>query len=197
MNPIPRGLDPTLLAEVAVSVRVATVFRLYEHRQQWYDWSGDNMPTNTDIGIHPTLGRAEDQAERLRKSGSSFGIDELPCVVVITRSSALILGELFTNHPFRRVESAIDSMCGIRVSDLYEATRTVKNRFCPIWLKSTALEPLRSEFFSRSSSAGRGQNSLAWSLKPKDFDLSHIHAVASRIEARIAHNAVQASNGVP
>jgi hypothetical protein len=185
---IPRSAYLASLDEVAEAAHLATVYLLYEQRQEWYDWNGNNMATDSSIGVLPSLTEAEVGAERRRKQGSRFCIDEVPCIAVRGNKSTLILGEVRAACPLRAVEESALALGGARLWDCDRATAGVRRRIRYVIPAAVSMQPIAEVFMRRVSSSGRGGHGLAWSLRPQSIDVSCLQRIAARIDEVISYN---------
>jgi hypothetical protein len=188
MHAVPYAVYTECLAEVAAAARLVTVYLLYEQRQEWYDWNGSNVATNSSVGVHASLDQAEHHAERSRKQGSMFCIDEVPCLAIDGTASVLLLGEVRTEQPFRTIADLVVPMPDAKLAAFDEATRGVRNRLRYLFRNAASLQPLKQALVSRSSSPGRGGNGLGWSLRPRQMDTSHLVRMQSQVNRLIAYN---------
>jgi hypothetical protein len=150
--------------EVVESVDIAKGFHLYERRNEWVNWNGDtSLVSRSGCAVKLTLSDAEQSAEKWRMQGTKFFIDEVPILLVKSRSGALILTELFSDRPMWWYLSKMPSIGHVKtIGSLMNALPQTQ------WgIQSLAVGPLSitapdGTYFSRASSPGKGKNYMAW-----------------------------------
>lgn len=173
----------TLKPENIISVECAKGFHLYKRRNEWINWDGDTSLVRRSFKeVKTSLHEAKACAERLRKPGTKFFIDELPIVVVRGERTCLIISELFTDSPLSHyIENAPRLKKGSSLWQLQDAIISRKWTVCINDSSNADFCPSDGSFFSRKSSPGGAGNSLAWSLTERKINTQGIRSLVNSI----------------
>lgn len=184
--------DGRCLSDVAVSAQLSKGFHLYFHlykkRNEWVDWDGFNMRVKRSEALLPSLGQAELAAEESPIQGSSFFIEEFPYIAIRSKSAVLVVSEVYTDKPLQRAPQTTPTIAGGTLQDFARVVSECEHKVRLLWPGSVKTEPAEEPYYQRSSSPGKGANSLGWKLNARSLDTSFIEAVLVRIQARIANS---------
>jgi len=159
------------------SVTLVKGFHLYKRRNEWVNWDGDtSLVRRSHKEYRLILSDAEQAAEKMRKPGTKFFIDEFPVVCVRGDSRMVLISELFTDSPLIRYASNPPNFMDVTsLGDIESSLQTLK------WsvlsnhnVANTILTSDDGRYFSRESSPGKGMNSLVWNLTFRKIDKTGI-----------------------
>ena len=177
--------EERILSERIISAEVIKVFHLYKRRNEWLNWDGDTGLINRSRqSVKLTLDEAEVSAEKARRQGSKFIIDEVPALKISSKTGFLIITELFTKQPLKEFE---DNNVGREHLDKLKSVKKVflnsEWSIQTLYKKSENSISTDSTYFSRVSSPGE---SLCWSLSYRDINECSIKNINAKISKLIS-----------
>lgn len=159
------------------NVSIVKGYHLYSRRNEWTNWDGDtNLVRRSYRDFKLTITEAELAAEKARKQGSKFFIDELPAICIKSNNGFALIAELFTDSPLVEYAASPPIFKNVKsLEDIQGALRTFKWSVFSYHEKNSTLTPEDGYFYSRKSSPGPGMNSLAWTLSFRAINKSGIN----------------------
>lgn len=165
------------------NILVGKAYHLYENRNEWVDWNGDTaMVSRSRRTVELSLDNAKQLAEKWRIQGSYFIIDELPIICLQASSESRIITELFSEYP---LEDCLNQP--IQYSKINSINRLGIALATSEWAESIAkngspqIAPIDGIYYRRTSSPGKGNNSLVWNLKPRTINDYAVKKIANEI----------------
>ena len=150
------------------SFKDCAVFNLYTTRNEWTTYNGDTAIQNrSNCHVCLSLESAEEKAEFQRNQGTKFIIDEVPVMCIESESGRLVITELFAPYPLESFSEAVSIFRKTNeVKDILYWAPDEKWTVRSFHDNSECVAPEQDAYCRRTSSAGKGKNHLAWSLKP-------------------------------
>ena len=176
--------EEKIVHEEIQSVERIKVFHLYERRNEWVNWDGDTELVNRSWhNIKLTLEAAEGSAEKQRKQGSKFFIDEITALKVSTKSGFVVITEQFNQSPLKSSENTLFKSENCKnISILLKQFLPSKWFVQALYDSKNITVKSDSIYFSRTSSPG---DSLCWSLNFRSIDESPIENIATEVNKNI------------
>ena len=174
-------------SDFITTVKGCVVFNLYKERNEWVNWNGDTDKIRRSGSIVLlSLDEAEQEAEKLRNHGTKFIIDEVPAVLVKSRSECLVITELFSALPLSSGFQFLASKdSALKMNDLKNIVLKSKWGICDIHQPRRKIYPLQDSYYQRISSAGKGKNHMGWSLKPSMMNHRFIQKIVCELDQNI------------
>lgn len=173
-----------------VEVSSGTIFFVSEGRNAWHStW----VKTYGAGCMHETFEAASEYAEKRRKSGSVFYIQELPCLIFRTTTRCYLFTEINTDNPLRSfLSSQDDTVTSMKdVADFFDSSIYIllgRSRFDSVLALSAEYIIEMHECFQRdfleyvSFSNGSGYR-LGWYEKDSDISFNAVETLRSRFES--------------
>lgn len=176
--------------EPVIAAILGKAFHLYERRNEWVNWDGDtDVVSRSGKIVRLSLSDAEQHAEKWRVQGTKFVIDELPIICLRAKSGAMIVTEIFSDHPMQNyvIQPALRHDCCLSVGALVKALPQSKWSVAFPVDGAPHVSPLDGTYYSRKSSPGKGKSYLGWSLKPRSLDDVAMKRLVDDIASFLGH----------
>lgn len=179
-----------VISENIQSVKIVKGFHLYTRRNEWVNWDGDtSLVRRSYKEFRCTLSEAENDAEKMRKPGTKFFIDEFPVACIRSERRMVLISELFTESPLIGYASNHPSLRNVtKLGDIASSLQTFKWSVFSNYDTSTKLTLDDGQYLTRKSSPGKGKNGLVWTLNFRKIDKAGIDKLVERFESIVAKN---------
>jgi len=150
------------------------IFNIYKQRNEWVNWSGDTSLINRAVRTFSlTKKEAQNLAEKYRKRGTKFIINECPAICVISDKRSLIMTELFEKKPMSRYEDHLNHVT--KGTSLADVNLSILNSGWVVKAiysgdRSVLTIPKKGEVFYSWTSYPQGSGChLGWLSNPRDI----------------------------
>lgn len=188
-----KKIQPEIECEAIKSISLAKGFHLYTQRNEWVDWDGATLGVNrSNAKIYFSLDEAKANAERQRTPGTKFFIDEVPFVLVLGETSALVLTELFTNKPLAWYDTIKKSpiKSARTIGALIKTIPTTKWTVCSLSIGAPSICLDDGTYYSRASTPGKGKNHMGWGLTQRNLQVSKMQGVLTLLQENLSCSTV-------
>lgn len=94
-----------IINQGVVSINAVKLYHVGERRNEWVNWNGEtNVVERGGLCIKPSLRSARSYAERWRKQGTNFVIEELAGVCAMGEYQLVLASEIFVSSPMSWVD---------------------------------------------------------------------------------------------